>query len=92
MLLRSTRTVPRPLVSRERDRPDARYGLAEVKCPVLIVVGEDDVITPPSAAIAMKALIPQATLVQIPKAGHLANVEQPDAFNAAVATFLKLIS
>ena len=75
-----------------RDRPDARLGLQDVKCPTLIVVGEEDTITPPSAAMAMKALIPQATLVTIPNAGHLANCERPEAFNVAVRKYLSTIA
>jgi 3-oxoadipate enol-lactonase len=74
-----------------RDRPDARPGLADVKCPVLIVVGENDEITPPKAAESMKALVPHATLVRIPGAGHLANVERPGEFNTAVTRFLTSI-
>ena len=75
-----------------RDRPDARLGLQDVKCPVLIVVGEYDAITPPHAAMAMKALTPQSTLVTIPNAGHLANCEQPTAFNLAVRKYLSTIA
>jgi 3-oxoadipate enol-lactonase len=74
-----------------RDRPDARPGLAQVTCPTLIVVGEDDAITPPALADAMKAIIPHATLVRIPNAGHLANWERPAEFNSAVRAFLKTI-
>ena len=74
-----------------RDRPDARPGLAQVTCPTVIVVGEDDAITPPVLAEAMKAIIPNATLIRIPKAGHLANWERPSEFNAAVRAFLKTI-
>lgn len=71
-----------------RDRPDARPGLAGVNAPVLIVVGEEDEITPPKAAESLKALVPHATLVRIPRAGHLANYERPVEFNAAVQSFL----
>jgi 3-oxoadipate enol-lactonase len=74
-----------------RDRPDARPGLAQVTCPTLIVVGEEDAITPPALADAMKAIIPHATLVRIPNAGHLANWERPAEFNSAVRAFLKTI-
>ena len=71
-----------------KNRPDARPGLAEVTCPTLIIVGEDDLVTPPAAAETMKSLIPHSTLVRIPHAGHLANWEQPEAFNSAVRAFL----
>lgn len=74
-----------------RDRPDARPELAQITCPTLIVVGEDDAITPPALSVAMKAIIPHSTLVRIPKAGHLANWERPAAFNSAVRAFLQTI-
>jgi pimeloyl-ACP methyl ester carboxylesterase len=69
-------------------RPDARDILARFGGPVLIVVGADDVLTPPPKARAMAELVPGAEMVEIPRAGHLANVEAPDAFNAALARFI----
>ncbi len=69
-------------------RPDARDILARFGGPVLVVVGADDVITPPAKARAMAELVPGAELVEIPGAGHLANLEQPAAFNAALDRFL----
>jgi 3-oxoadipate enol-lactonase len=74
-----------------RDRPDARPGLQSVICPTLIVVGDDDAITPPPLSEAMALLVPRSTLVRIPNAGHLANWERPAEFNAAVRSFLQRI-
>lgn len=71
-----------------RDRPDATPGLERIAVPTLIVVGESDAITPPPLSEAMLNRIPGATLVRIPNAGHLANVENPDAFNRTLADFL----
>ena len=71
-----------------RDRPDARPGLAAIDAPTLVVVGAEDSLTPPSAAEALAAGIRGARLVVLPKAGHLSNLETPDAFNAAVLDFL----
>lgn len=73
-----------------RDRPDATKGLASVSVPVLVVVGEDDAMTPPAAAKAMIAAMPETRtqLAVIPKAGHLANLEQPDAFRKAITSFV----
>jgi pimeloyl-ACP methyl ester carboxylesterase len=73
-------------------RPDARDILARFGGPVLLVVGADDVLTPPAKARAMAELVPGAELVEIPGAGHLANVEAPDAFNAALARFIDRVS
>jgi len=69
-------------------RPDGRDILARFGGPVLVVVGADDVLTPPAKARAMAGLVPGAELVEIPGAGHLTNLEQPEAFNAALARFL----
>jgi pimeloyl-ACP methyl ester carboxylesterase len=70
-----------------RDRPDWTATLPRIHVPTLIIVGEDDVVTPPKLSQAMHAAIPGSTLVVIPQAGHLANIEQPAAFNAAVRAF-----
>lgn len=70
------------------DRPDSTAQLAAVTCATLVVVGELDAITPPSDAEAMHAALRRSTLVVIPGAGHLANLEQPDLFSRALADFL----
>lgn len=72
-------------------RPDARDILARFGGPVLVVVGTDDVITPPAKARAMAELVPGAELVEISGAGHLANLEQPAAFDAALGRFLQRV-
>ncbi|MDR7487139.1 MAG: alpha/beta fold hydrolase [Armatimonadota bacterium] len=69
-------------------RPDSRPLLSGLAVPVLVVVGEEDTVTPPDAARAMAAAIPGARLVVVPGAGHLANLERPEAFTAAVREFL----
>jgi pimeloyl-ACP methyl ester carboxylesterase len=71
-----------------RDRPDARPGLGAIEVPTLVVVGEDDVLTPPSAAKAMADAIPHAELRVINGAGHLSNLEQPIAFRDAVGELI----
>jgi len=71
-----------------RDRPDAQPALASVRVPTLVLVGEHDAVTPPSAAERIAHGIPHAELVLIPNAGHLSNVENPDAFNSAMISFL----
>lgn len=70
-------------------RPDASPQLASIRVPVLIVVGEEDTITPPADAGRMAAAIPGARLERIPSAAHLSNYEQPQRFNAAVREFLR---
>jgi len=79
-------------VSRILNRPDATAELAAFRGPVAVVVGEEDLLTPPSEAAAMAASLPGATLVRIPGAGHLSNLEAPDAFNAAMRAWLESVS
>jgi pimeloyl-ACP methyl ester carboxylesterase len=69
-------------------RSDARDILARFAGPALILVGAEDGITPPAKARVMAELVPGAELVELPHAGHLANLEAPDAFNAVLARFL----
>jgi 3-oxoadipate enol-lactonase len=69
-------------------RPDATPLLRGISVPTLVVVGEHDGITPPDVARRLHEAIPRARLVVIPHAGHLANLEAPDAFDAALVEFL----
>jgi len=71
-----------------RDRPDARPGLSHISFPTLVVVGDQDAITPPEKAQELAGQIPNARLVTIPGAGHLANLENPVAFATTVREFL----
>jgi pimeloyl-ACP methyl ester carboxylesterase len=71
-----------------RDRPDSTDLLRRVTVPTLVVVGAADALTPPALAQAMVQALPDARLATIEWAGHLANLEQPEAFNAAVRAFL----
>jgi 3-oxoadipate enol-lactonase len=65
--------------------------LSEVKLPTLIIVGEEDVGTPVSAAKAMHERIQNSKLVILKSARHLSNVEQADAFNTSLFDFLKTV-
>jgi pimeloyl-ACP methyl ester carboxylesterase len=70
------------------NRPDATGLLATIDVPTLIVVGEEDVLTPPKESRAMHAAIPGSRLEIIPAAGHVSNVERPAAFNQVLSEFL----
>jgi len=72
-----------------RDRPDANPGLGAIAAPTLVLVGRDDMLTPPAKSEEMASRIPNARLVVIDGAGHLSNLEQPAAFNAALRSFLQ---
>jgi len=66
--------------------------LGEIRCPTLVLVGENDVVTPLSMAREIQEAIGGSELVVIPDAAHLANIEQPDAFNGALSCFLDHVS
>ena len=69
-------------------RPDSRPLLGSIGVPALVVVGEEDTLTPPASSEAMAQAMPLARLVRIPSAGHLASLEAPEAFNRAAREFL----
>lgn len=71
------------------ERPDSVPFLSEITCPTLILVGEQDGLTPPADAKLMAEKIKKAQLVIIPGAGHLSNLENPEAFNSAVRKFVE---
>ena len=62
--------------------------LERIEAPTLVVVGEHDAVTPPRTSQRLAKGIADAIYVEIPNAGHLANQEQPDAFNDVIAEFL----
>lgn len=70
---------------------DQRDRATAIGVPTLVLVGDEDVITPPALSSELAALIPGAEMQVIPAAGHLANIEQPAAFNAAFDAFLSRI-
>jgi pimeloyl-ACP methyl ester carboxylesterase len=69
-------------------RPDSTAMLPTLRIPVLIVVGDQDAITPPPLSEQMHHDIPGSQLVVIRDAGHMSNMEQPAAFNDALGGFL----
>lgn len=70
------------------ERPDSLATLQTSRqIPCLVVVGEDDSLTPPSEAEVIRDAT-RGTLARIPRAGHLACLERPEAVNAELAEFL----
>jgi 3-oxoadipate enol-lactonase len=65
---------------------------ATIDVPTLVVVGSEDRIAPPHVARAMAEAIPGAELTVIERAGHISNVEAPDAFNSVVGSFLRRVA
>ena len=71
------------------NRKETCTTLWKIKVPVLILVGEEDKITPPEAAQFMHEEINGSVMSVIENAGHLSNLENPDQFNQQLKRFLK---
>jgi 3-oxoadipate enol-lactonase len=63
---------------------DFRADLQAIEVPTLCIAGADDPSTPPQSLEEIAQEIPQARLVVLPDARHLANVEQPERFAEAI--------
>ncbi|MBX3425677.1 MAG: alpha/beta fold hydrolase [Pirellulales bacterium] len=69
-------------------RPDVRDRLGEIVCPALAIVGAEDAISPPAEMRELAAALPQGRFVEVPMAGHMAPLENPAAYNAALLDFV----
>jgi len=88
LIKRQSPAAIRDAIVRMMERPDSAPLLPTIAVPTLVVVGEEDVLTPPAESDALVAALPNASLVRIAGAGHLANLEQAQAFEASVEDFL----
>jgi pimeloyl-ACP methyl ester carboxylesterase len=69
-------------------RPDSRPGLAAIRCPTLVLVGDKDEATSPDRAAEIASGIPGARLVTVPECGHLSTLEQPALVTRALIEWL----
>lgn len=72
-------------------RPDATRLLADIRCPTLVLCGEDDAWAPAARHRDMAAQIPRATLSLIPQCGHMCTLERPEAVTAALLDWHGLV-
>lgn len=73
-------TGPEAFVRQQRAimaRPDSRPGLAAIRCPTLVLTGEQDQLIPPHLSEEMAGTIPGARLVRVAGCGHLSTLERP---------------
>jgi pimeloyl-ACP methyl ester carboxylesterase len=70
-----------------RDRPDSSMAIERINCPTLVIAGEHDVVTRVEECRTMAEMLPEGIFVQIPRAGHLSNIDNPQAFNRALDEF-----
>ena len=87
IMLRQTPATIEADLTAMRDRPDSTPVLSRISIPTLVVVGDQDALTPPSDSQAMAGAIAGARLVPIAAAGHLSPMERPGAVGAALAEF-----
>lgn len=69
-------------------RPDQQKTLRKANMPTLIITGESDTLIPRRRAEFLAAMMPQGCLEIIPEAGHMPQLEQPEAVTRLLATFL----
>lgn len=74
-----------------RTRADATSWLGDIAVPTLVLVGQDDNLTPLEAATTLAEGIPEAELVVLPDVGHVSNLEGPHEFTMALDRFLDRI-
>jgi 3-oxoadipate enol-lactonase len=71
-----------------KNRPDSTSDLTGITVPCLVIVGENDGLTPPEMSRKIHEHIGGSELVVIPEAGHVSNLEDPQAFNGALVDWL----
>ena len=69
-------------------RPDSRHELSSISCPTLVVVGNDDLLTPPELSREMAQGIPDAELIIINECNHYTPMEQPSQVTKALRNWL----
>ena len=69
-------------------RPDALAHIGRLRCPVLVLCGENDQLTPVDRSRELAAAIPGAELALLPQCGHMLTMEQPEAVNAQLLNWL----
>lgn len=86
-----TQRVGREVFARQNTMPrlDGEAVLRALNCPVLVLCGRQDVLTPPSGHEEMAALIPHASLRVIENCGHMAPMEQPEAVTSELRRWLR---
>ena len=70
-------------LAEQRDR------VAAIRVPTLVLVGDQDMVTPPELSQELADAVPGAELAVLAGAGHLSNIERPVDFNSAVQVFIK---
>jgi len=70
-------------------RPDSTPLLERIGFPTLLLCGSEDILTPPEVMRGMASRLPQSRFVEVPEAGHMSPMEDPENVNAAIREFLQ---
>jgi pimeloyl-ACP methyl ester carboxylesterase len=70
------------------NRKDSLSDLSNIKCPTVVIVGKEDILTPASVAKVMADAIPNAHLVEVDNCAHLSTMEQPEIINRILLDWL----
>jgi pimeloyl-ACP methyl ester carboxylesterase len=84
-------TGPDAFVRQQRaimGRPDSRPGLADIRAPTLVLVGDGDRLTPLDRSEELATAIPSARLVVVPACGHLSTLERPEPVTQVLLDWL----
>jgi pimeloyl-ACP methyl ester carboxylesterase len=73
------------------ERPDMTAALGQIRCPTLVIAGQQDVLSPPAEMRGLAGAIPGAKFVEIPAAGHMSPLENPVAVSMAIREFLATV-
>ena len=68
---------------------DLRHALPRVRVPAIVIVGQHDRVTPPATAVELVGDLPDATLVVVEYAGHMAMLERPAEVNHDIRVFAR---
>ena len=74
------------------DREGVYQHLAEIRTPTLIVVGNEDVATPPAKSQRMRDAIDGSVYRELPRGGHSSTIEEPEAVSQAMRDFFNTVN
>lgn len=93
MLQMATETGPEAFIRQQQaimSRADSRSDLAAIRCPTLVLVGEQDRLIPADRSQELARGIAGSRLVIVPECGHMATIEQPQATTQALIEWLQM--
>jgi pimeloyl-ACP methyl ester carboxylesterase len=88
MMLRTPPAGAAAALRGRAERPDYSSLLRGLRVPAMVIAGDHDRYADESVIAQLVGALPEPEVVRLPGTGHMPNLEDPDAFNAAVAAFV----